>query len=62
MQKGKSPGLNGIPPQLYLAFCDLLGPLLLNMILFLVEKGSFSRDMNIAVISLLLKKDKDLTE
>lgn len=29
---------------------------------FSVEKGAFSRDVNIAVITLLLKKDKDPTE
>lgn len=62
MWKGKSPGLDGIPPELYLTFWDLLSPLLLSMIHFSREKGSFSRDVNIAVISLLLKKDKDPTE
>lgn len=56
MQKGKSPGLDGIPPELYLAFWDLIGPFLLDMIHFSIEKGAFSRDVNIAVISLLLKK------
>ena len=30
--------------------------------IFLIEKGRFSRDVNTALISLLLKKDKDPTE
>lgn len=36
-----------------------LGPLLFYMIQAAIERGSFSRDVNIAVITLLLKKDKD---
>ncbi len=52
MQRGKLPGLNGIPPVLYLVFWTLLGPLLLSMIRLSIEKGSFSWDVNIAVISL----------
>lgn len=59
MQKNKSPGFDGIPPDLYVTFWDKLGPLLLDMILTSIDKGSFSRDVNMALVSLLLKKDKD---
>lgn len=62
MQRNKSPGLDGIPPEFYVAFWDKLGPLLLDMIMYSIDKGSFSRDVNIALISLLLKKDKDPTD
>lgn len=62
MQTGKSPGLDGIPPEFYLAFWDQLGPLPLDMINFSITRGGFSRDVNIAMISLLLKKDKNPTE
>ena len=62
MQRGKSPGLNSLPPEFYTAFWDFLGPLLLNMIQFSIQKGVFSRDVTIAVITLLLKKDKNPTE
>ncbi len=62
MQAGKSPGIDGIPPEFILTFWNILGPLLLNMIHYSIEKGSFSRNINIALISLLLKKDKDPTE
>lgn len=62
MQKGKSPGMDGIPPELYLVFWDALGPLLLDMIHCSIRHGAFSRDLNIAMISLLLKKNKDPTD
>lgn len=62
MQRGKAPGWDGIPPELYLAFWELLGPLLHSMIVHSIDVGSFSRDVNMALISLLLKKDKDPVE
>ena len=37
----------------------MLSPLLLDMIMTSIDKGSFSRDINIALIFLLIKKDKD---
>ncbi len=30
LQKGKSPGLDGLPPELYLEIWDLVGILMLN--------------------------------
>lgn len=62
MQRGKSPGIDGIPPEFYVTLWDQLGPFLLDMILFSIRKGGFSRDVNTALISLLLKKDKDPTD
>lgn len=59
MQRNKSPGFDGIPPEVYVEFWDELGPLLLDMIMTSIDKGSFSRDVNAALISLLLKKEKD---
>lgn len=59
MRKGRSPGPDGIPPEFYLTFWPQIGPLLLDMILYSVREGSFSRDVNSALISLLLKKGKD---
>lgn len=41
---------------------DSLGHLFFYMIRTAVERGSFSRDVNIAVISLLFKKDKDCND
>lgn len=62
MQKGKSPGTDGIPPEFYVTFWEQLGPFLFDMIVFSIEKGRFSRDVNTALISLLLKKNKDPTD
>ncbi len=62
MKKGKSPGWDGIPPELYLVFWDELGQPLLNLILHSVCKGSFNNSDNMAIITLLPKADKDLTQ
>uniref|UniRef100_A0A3Q3AUI9 Reverse transcriptase domain-containing protein n=1 Tax=Kryptolebias marmoratus TaxID=37003 RepID=A0A3Q3AUI9_KRYMA len=59
MKKGKSPGWDGVPPELYLAFWDILGPPLLDMINKAVDKGSFNPSINTAIITLLLKPNKD---
>jgi hypothetical protein len=55
MNKGKPPGWVVIPPEVYLTFWKQLGPLLLEM-LNMFTKGSFGRDVNTALISLLLEK------
>ncbi len=59
MKKGKSPGWDGIPPEFYLKFWDKLGPYILAMFKAAVDKGSFIKHTNSALISLLLKKGKD---
>lgn len=62
LNKGKAPGFDGIPPELYLRFWSQLGPLLLNMINRAISSGSFSRDVNTVTITLLHKKGKDSNE
>ncbi len=59
LQKGKSPGLDGLPPELYLEIWDLVGTLMLNSFNFAIEHGVFHRDQKSSLISLLLKKGKD---
>ena len=59
MNKGRSPGNDGIHPEVYLKFWSLLGPPLLEMFNTAIQKGCFGRDVNTALITLLLKKDKD---
>ncbi len=44
LQKGKSPGLDGLPPELYLEIWDLVGILMLNSFNFAIEHGVFHRD------------------
>ncbi len=61
MSKGKSPGLDGIPIEFYLTFFSDLGPLMLDMMQYSIDQGSFPQNMNMAIISLLLKKDEDST-
>ena len=61
MNKGKSPGCDGIPPEFYLTFWTEIGPFLLEMIQLAVQTGNFNRDVNTAIISLLQKKGKDPT-
>ncbi len=56
LQKGKSPGLDGLPPELYLEIWDLVGILMLNSFNFAIEHGVFHRDQKTSLISLLLKK------
>lgn len=41
MQRNKSPGLDGIPPEFYVVFWNKLGPLLLDMITTSIEKAAF---------------------
>lgn len=55
MNRGRSPGLDGIPPELFEAFWSQLGSLMLNMLNFSINRGSSSASSNIVIISLLLK-------
>lgn len=59
MQKGKSPGLDGLPPELYSELFEIISPHILNSFNHAIEHGSLHRDQNTALISLLLKKGKD---
>lgn len=62
MRRGKSPGPDGIPPEFYLSFWPLVSPLLLDMIQYSIREGSFSWDVNFALILLLLKSGKNPVE
>lgn len=56
MNKGGSPGNDGIHPEVYLKFWSLLGPPLLEVFHTAVQKGRFERNVKTALITLLLKK------
>ncbi len=53
LQKGKSPGLNGLPPGLYLEIWDLVGTFMFNSFNFAIEHGLFNRGQKTSLISLL---------
>ena len=61
MQHGKSPGWDGLQPEIFLHFWSEIGETLLEMIQAAVDDGKFDRDVNSAIISLLHKKGKDPT-
>lgn len=62
LQRGKSPGLDGLPPELYLELWEMIGPLVLDSFNTAISRGEFHRDQKVALISLLLKKGKDPLE
>ncbi|KAL2081000.1 hypothetical protein ACEWY4_022853 [Coilia grayii] len=62
LNAGKSPGLDGLPPEFYLTFWEQVGPLILDSINCAYEEGSFHRDQCNALITVLLKKGKDPLE
>ncbi len=59
LRGGRSPGLDGLPPELYLEIWDLVGVRMLSSFDFAIEHGAFHRDQKTSLISLLLKKGKD---
>lgn len=60
MQSGKCPGPDGFPAEIWKKFSDLLSPLLLLVFKEAIPTKSLPFSMHQAVISLLLKQDKDL--
>ena len=56
MGKGKVPGVDGLPMELYLTFWDILGPVLVEVSREVAETGRLSGTMGVGVLSLLYKK------
>lgn len=59
MKRGRSPGLDGLPVELYSVLWETLGPFWLDSINFAIEQGHFHKDLNTALISVIPKLDKD---
>ena len=59
MKKQRSPGIDGLPAELYLAFWEILGPFWLKAMHFAIEQGFFHKDLNTALMSVIPKSDKD---
>ncbi|KAJ4931274.1 hypothetical protein JOQ06_025571 [Pogonophryne albipinna] len=61
MNKGKVPGIDGLPVELYAKFWSILGPVLLEVLTEVLQAGEMSGSFATGVISLLYKKG-DRTE
>lgn len=59
MKKGKAPGSDGIPPELYLRFWHILGKYLLDGLNDSIQRGLLSPNQRRSVITLIPKKGKD---
>ena len=57
--RGRSPGIDGIPAELYLELWNIIGPIWLDTINAAIGKGCFHKDLNTALISVLPKPGKD---
>lgn len=59
LNKGKSPGSDGITPEFYLAFWDLMENPFYESIMFSLEQGSLSQEQRTGIITLIPKKSQD---
>lgn len=62
MKTGRSPGIDGFPVEFYQKFMDILCPFLTEVFHEAFEYGVLPESFNEAVISLIPKGDKDLTD
>ena len=60
MKNGKSPGNDGLTKEFYTAFFGELGSLLLKTFNYSFVKGELSSSQKQALITLILKKDRDI--
>lgn len=62
LPSGKTPGLDEYSAEFYQAFWPQIKPLLMPMLTDFFENGTLPESMKTAVITLIHKKDKDITE
>ena len=61
MKNGKCPGNDGFTKEFYVAFFGELGPLLLKTLTYSLGKGELSVSQKQTVITLIQKRDRDVT-
>lgn len=59
LNKGRCPGSDGLTPEFYIKFWDVLSPQLCESLLFSLQEGKMSMEQRRGVISLIPKKDTD---
>lgn len=57
LNKGKSPGTDGLTPEFYTSFWDCLAPYLFNSLSFSIQEGMLSISQRRGIITLIPKKD-----
>lgn len=62
LNKGKSPGSDGLTPEFYLQFWDALRDPFMDSILFSLENGTLTEGQRTGLIKLIPKKDLDRQE
>ena len=60
MATGKSPGVDGLPPEFFIKFWDLIGPDLVEVINSCYKDGRLAPTQRCGIITLLYKKDAPL--
>lgn len=61
LNKNKSPGSDGLSPEFYLSFWDIMEDQFYNSIMFSLENNKMSEEQRTGIITLVPKKAKDRT-
>ena len=62
MKNGKTPGIDGLPPEFYKFFWPLIQDHVVNALNYTYKTGEMSTSQRLGVITLIPKKDKDRTQ
>jgi hypothetical protein len=59
LKNGKTPGIDGLPPEFYKFFWNSINEHLINAMNYTFETGEMSSSQRLGIITLIPKKDKD---